>query len=249
MFRHLIFGLALLGVAPTAYAQGASLAPAPSIQPTNAMQLSRLLNPSDRILAASDRAFAEGFQAALAQDKASQATFSEHPKLLEAILAGASPVVRKHVSASVPALQEKSARFYAGRFTTAEIDQLIAFYGSPTGSKFIEGMYSGLDMTKVAEAMGPDGKDPIPADALKGALASAALGALPSFDLADWKRFTEFTRMPVFAKVRAATPDMVKLMTEIANEPSPELDAEIEQVVGRVIEDYFAKLGDPAAGS
>ncbi len=249
MFRALLIGLAVLGAAQAATAQpatdGAPVAP----QPANAMQLARLLNPDDKIVAASDRAFRTGFEAALANDKETSAMLKEHPALLEAIYASAVPVVRKHVSAGMPRLHSRSAAFYAGRFTPAEIDQLIGFYGSPTGVKMVAGLYAGLDMGKIVDAIGPEGKGPLTGDTMKGVIGSAAFGILPTFEAADWKAFTEFTKSPVFVKVREATPDMLKMTADMANEPNPEFDAELEQVIGKTVQDYFAKADEAPAES
>ena len=109
--------LAVLGTAQAATAQPAAQSPAVAPQPANAMQLARLLNPEDSIVAASDRAFKTGFEAALANDEQTGGMMKEHPALLEAIYAGTLPVVRKQVAASMPRLHRRSADFYAGRFT------------------------------------------------------------------------------------------------------------------------------------
>ena len=239
---RIIAGLVLLIAATGATAQSAAPESRVAAQPEGALRLSQLVNPEKLILAAGDRAFAAGFQGSLAQDEETAALFEEHPKLLEAIMERALPVVRKHVSASLPALQDAAARFYAEKFTPAEIDQLLAFYGSPTGSKFIAGTYAGLDMSKMANAMGPDGTKAMPAETLRSMTASAAIGVLPDLDENDWKRFTEFVGTPVFAKLRGVGPDMLKLMTDIANKPNPALDAEIEEVVKQVAGEYFARL-------
>ena len=240
MLRRLMICLAVLGAAQAATAQPASQAPAVAPQPANAMQLARLLNPEDSIVAASDRAFKTGFEAALAKDEETGGMMKEHPALLEAIYAGTLPVVRKHVAASMPRLHRRSADFYAGRFTPTEIDQLIAFYGSPTGRKMVAGLYAGMDMGKIVDAIGPEGKDPLTGDAMKGVIGSAAFGVLPSFDQPDWKAFSEFTKSPLFLKVRAATPDMLKMTAELANEPNPEMDAELEQVISTAVQTYFS---------
>lgn len=239
MLRHMIFGLAALAAAPAAHGQAAPIAKAEMPQPANAMLLSRMLNPEDKILEASEEAFKTGFKSALANDRETSATFDEHPKLLDAIFDAALPVVRKHVRTDVPELQRTFARFYASKFTQADIDQLIAFYGSPTGAKLVAGMYAGLDMDKLVEAVGPDGTKPVSNDDMRGMLTSTAMRILPAFNEADRKAFATFTKTQLFLKVRAATPEMIKLMTEIANQPSTELDAEIEQVIGRVVSDYF----------
>lgn len=241
MSRYLSVGLALLAAAPAVQAQAAApAATAEAPLPANAMQLSLLLNPEDKILAASDHAFKTGFQAALANDAAASPAFDEHPKLLDAIYDAAIPVVRKHVRADIPALQQKFARFFAGRFTQPEIDQLLAFYGSPTGTKLIAGMYAGVDLGGLIEAVGPDGSEPVSSDTMRDVLASTVTRIMPAFDATDRKAFAGFAKSPLFLKVRAATPEMIALMTEIANQPSPEMDAELEQVIDRVVADYFA---------
>ena len=68
-------------------------------------------------------------------------------------------------------------------------------------------------------------------------------------EAADWKAFSEFTKSPVFRKVREATPDMLKMTADMANEPNPEFDAELEQVIGKTVQDYFAKADEAPAES
>lgn len=240
MLRYLMFGLAFLATAPVAPASAEPTVVAEALRPANAMQLSRMLNPEDKILEASAHAFKTGFKAALANDRDTAAMFDEHPKLLDAIFDAAVPVVQRHVREDVPDLQQKCARFYADKFTAGEIDQLIIFYGSPTGAKLVAGMYAGLDVSKIVEAVGPEGTDPVSNEAIAGMLTSTAMRIMPAFNDEDRQSFLEFMKTPLFLKVRAATPDMMKLMTEIANKPDPDLDAEIELVVTRVVSDYFA---------
>lgn len=250
MFR-LIACLALLGAAANVHAQPAAPGGSPpAVAPhANAMRLAQILSPEDKIAEASDHAFRTGFRAGMANDPDAAAMFEEHPALLEAIFDGASPLVRRHIVASVPDLQQRAAKFYAERFTPSEIEQLIGFYESPTGAKLVAGMYAGIDMSRVVEAVGPDGTDQITGDEVRDMLDSTSARIMPAFNQADWKAIIAFGKTPVFGKIQKVMPEMMKFTAEIANEPSPEFDAELEQLLGRIVADYFAGAERAATSS
>jgi hypothetical protein len=141
----------------------------------------------------------------------------------------------------MPALQNRFAAFYAERFDPAEIDALIDFYGSLTGSKLIEGMYAGADINALLQSIGEDGTDPVTAEEVGKFSRSTVERIMPAFTAADRQALLDFAETPVFKKLSRNLADFQRLMADVANEPSPALDAEIERVVKRTIEDYFAR--------
>lgn len=209
--------------------------------PDNATRLSRMLNPSDKIVEVGVRAFDAGFMASATGKSDDAAFFEEHPGLVETILEATQPVVRKHMIAGMPALQERFAGFYARSFTASEIDSLIAFYSSSTGAKMVEGMYAGADLGKLVESVGEDGKDPVTSDEVRNFTRSTVERILPAFGEEDRKILMEFAASPAFAKMVKVMPEFRQMMADIANQPAPAMEAGIEQIVKRAVEDYFAR--------
>jgi hypothetical protein len=239
MLRHLAIGLVLLGGSPSAMAREGHGVEDSQAQHDKALRLASLLNPADKILEASDRAFRTGIQAALADDKASAAVFDEEPGLLSAIFEAALPILKKHVEASIPSMHREIAHFYAARFTAAELDQLLEFYGTPTGRKIVEGMFAGLLEANFGVAAGPERKF-VAGSTLQGAISSASSELWAKLTETDRSEVAKFTRSPVYPKVQAAMPDMINLLERLGNEPTPAMDAEIDETVSRVVEKYMA---------
>lgn len=214
---------------------------APASIPANAVELSLMLNPSAKIVEVGLRAFDAAFEAAAESRSEEAAIFEQNPGLKDAVLDAARPVVRKHILADMPALQQRCGRFYAQRFTSAEIDGLIAFYASPTGAKLVEGMYAGADLAKLVERVGEPADDPLTADEVGGFTRSTVSRILRAFSDEDRKALKAFAATPLFAKLLQVVPDFRQLMADIANEPAPEMEAELDTVVARAVEAYFAR--------
>jgi hypothetical protein len=214
--------------------------------PEQAMRLSALLNPKAKLLEVGARAFDTGFDGALKSDTETAALLERSPGLREAILAAGRPVVLKKMEAEIPDQQQRYARFYADKFSPAEMDQLIAFYGSATGAKVIDGMYRGADFKKLAESMGKD-KAKITPDALGQVSDSAAEKLLPSFDANDWKALFSFAASPVYAKLQRLTPELQELGARIANQPDPANDAAVEKAVQAAVKEYMAHKSKPTS--
>lgn len=179
-----------------------ALAPAPI--PDNALRLSRLLNPSGKLIDVAMRGFDVGVHAALQNNPEDAAIYDRNPGLLDAIVAAGKPIVRRHVEAAVPVHQRKFAEFYARKFSPAEIEQLLAFYSTPTGKKVIEGMYAGADLGKIAEAVGTKDDRTLTPEAVGQLTNSTGEKLFPGFDADDWKALFTLPRRPLTPNCSAA---------------------------------------------
>jgi len=207
--------------------------------PGNAMRLSQLANPTDKILELGLKAFQAGFDGELKKSPEDAAFFAKNPGLQEAIWEASRPLVRTHLLASIPSQQRRYAEFYTSKFSTDEIDQLVSFYSSPTGTKVIRAMYAGVDLGKLAELSSPGGK--VSARQVEELKSSSMSGLADEFDADDWRSIFTFMSAPVHAKLLKLAPEFNQLVADIGNEPTPELDAALDKVVREVVADYFAK--------
>ena len=227
---------------PTQGAKPATAAPAALSE--NALRLSRLVNSSDKMLELGMRGFEGGIQAELKRKPEEAAIYARNPGLLDAILAAARPVMRKHLLAVIPQHQQRFAGFYAGNFTPEEIDQLIAFYSSPTGAKVIDAMYAGMDVGKIVAAAGTTPESPLTARQV-GEFNNSAAATLPDkFDAEDWKAMFIFAASPVRAKLQRLSPALNQLVADVENEPDPAFDADLDKAIERAVKTY---LGTKAA--
>jgi hypothetical protein len=193
----------------------------------NALHLSNLLNPTDKLLEVGMKGFETGFDNAVKGKPDDAAFFQKYPGLREVLMAAAEPVVRKHLAARIPVKQRRFAQFYDGKFSPEEIDQLVTFYSSPTGHKVIEAMYSGTNLDQLTKTIAQQGDKPLTAKDV-GELNRAATAHLPdSFDADDWKAIFMFSVTPAHAKLIQIVPEFNQLLAEIENEPDPAMEAEV----------------------
>jgi len=203
----------------------------------NAVRLSKLLNPSDRALQLGMAAFEAGINAQLQKSPDDAATYQKNPGLLDAILAAGRPVIRKHLESRIPEHQQRYARFYADKFSPAEIDELIAFYSTPTGAKVIAAMYAGHGIDKVVEAMDKNDGNLSANDVQE--INGAEAAKLPDvFDADDWKAISAFGATPAHAKLQSIAPEFRQLVADIENEDDPAMDADLDKAVTDAVTKY-----------
>jgi hypothetical protein len=205
------------------------------------MRLSTILNPMDKILEVGERGFRTGIDTALKKNPEDAAVYDENPGLLDAIIDAGLPVMRKHLIATVPLRQRAYAAFYADKFSSEEIDQLSAFYSTPTGAKVVAAMYGGLDLGKLAEGMYKDGNLALTGKAVEEAAAATASHLPDKFDADDWKALFIFSAAPVHAKLVRVGPEFSQLAADLENEPDPAFDAEMDSAINGAVKAYLAK--------
>jgi len=205
------------------------------------MRLSRLLNPPGKLVELSVRALEFGFTAQLERSPDDAALFKQFPGLDRAILDALRPILTRHVTAEIPAIDRRSAEFFAERFSPAELDRLIEFYSSLTGTKLIQGMYAGADLGKLMDGIDKSGNSQLRPGHLDDFTRSTVTRFYPILDKSDEAYLAKFGKTPLFVKLQAALPDFQKLMSELASAPTPELDAEMEKAVDRVVEEFLRR--------
>lgn len=150
--RHRMFCLAaaLVAAAPAA-AQNAAPTPAPAAaaapdpaRVAAATQLIARLIPADRAETMIDqmiRPTMGNLHAAMAQAPELKAAFARNPKARAALDAFVAAEVARStaiVKQAMPALRTAMARAYARRFTEAQLNEIAAFFDTPTGRLYAE---------------------------------------------------------------------------------------------------------------
>jgi len=231
--------------APAASVQ-ASAAPAAAQAaiPDNAMRLSMLLNPADKALDIGMRGFRTGIDLALKRNPDDASVYDQNPGLLQAIIDASGPVLRKHLIATIPVAQTRYAAFYAEKFSAQEIDELIAFYSTPTGAKVIDAMYAGIDLAKLSEGVDKEGNLHLTPEAVAEANSELEAKLPDKFDADDWKEIFMFGATPTHAKLMRVIPEFNQLAARLQNEPDPALDAELNETVTATVKTYMANKKD-----
>ncbi len=236
----LLLALSLAVADPSAAAAGE--APQMQQKPVSAaaLALSRLLNPEPDMRAMMERAFDAGFAAGKDADPQAGAAYAEHPGLEETIRKAGQKAMAANVDRIIAKALARFARFYDERLTQNEIQDMIAFYGSPTGRKVVAGMYAGIDMNQLVERLGPDGQSDISGSDVGAINRRAVTRILPSITAADRTALMKFAATPTFARLRSILPDFQRLVASIANEPDPVLNAAIETEVSKAVNAFLA---------
>lgn len=150
--RHRMFCLAAaLAAAAPAAAQNAAPAPTPAAaaapdpaRVAAATQLITRLLPADRAEAMIDqmiRPTMGNLHAAMAQAPELKAAFARNPKARAALDAFVADEVARStaiVKQALPTLRTAMARAYARRFTEAQLNEIAAFFDTPTGRLYAE---------------------------------------------------------------------------------------------------------------
>ena len=236
----LLLALSLAIAEPSGAAASAALQSQLKPVSARAMALSRMLNPEREMRQVTERGFDAGFAAGKAADPAAAAVYAEHPGLEETIRVAGRKAVAANLDRIIANAQAKFARFYDERLTQDELQEMILFYGSPTGQKVVAGMYAGLDMTQLVQRMGPDGERDISGSDVGALNRATVVRILPSFTAADRTALLKFSTTPTFVKLRSILPDFQGLVASVANQPDPLLNAAIEKEVGKAVEEFLA---------
>jgi hypothetical protein len=192
------------------------------------------------LLSLARRSFEAGFDNAMNNKPQDASVYSSNPGLREAIIAATWPVVREHFVANLPVKAAKMAGFFAQRLSPDDIDQLVGFYGSPTGTKLIAKMYASLDARKLAQAAHANGTGAARADAVKDVSDSAAEQALSSLDADDYKQLFTFAATPAFQRLKAALPEFHQLTAQLASEDHSAVNADVKAAAAAAVKKYMA---------
>lgn len=226
------------GPAPVAAAAKNKPAPAQG----DALELARLLNPEDLMLAVGARSFDQAFDKGMAGEGGGEAIEKEYPGLVAELRQATREVTLADMKADMPAIHRRYARLFAESFTTEELAELVAFYKSPAGLRIIKAKFANLDVSGMVDRFGEDPDAKMTASDVDAINDGATSGLLKDMSAEDFQAMLMFGLRPVGRKLRSVTPRIAEIEAEIANEPDPELDSAIEEASRKVYERHG--LGD-----
>lgn len=243
-----LFAAALLGCASAATAQPApppAATAADSERLAKAMELARTVQPRDLLfqqsMAVIDKQALDGL---LAEDSV-KAMERENPGIVRAMWTAARPILAESVDKSMPDLWDRLSKVYARHFTPAQLDEMLRFFRSPLGQKFLVAMHSSADVRPMLRDVLRPGDGKVSEGSYMQTVTGAALGAAKAMTPAEAAEFERFFATRVGKKMVEAGPDVSRTMLEWTNRPDPEMDARIQQAMLEAAQKFLE--GDKSA--
>ena len=237
MLRNLIVGLALGSVAGAAFA--APTSPPPVITPAPvdlaakaaARRLAGILYSEQSQVATAERIADGDLSTAFRTNPDLQVLDKEYPGFTDAVLKELKPALVRFTVKELPAYHDRVAGLIASRLNAAEIEDLTAFYRTPTGQKVLKGMQQHATVGATLGEIVADPDKPTSFAAVAADHKASADATKKLIDESDHPTLREFAKKPYCTRVAMLGPAMRKLEQDFSNEPAPEFEAEIEAIM------------------
>lgn len=227
-------------------------APAPAQSPAaaakaRALELADLLN-GERVTRAQLIKF---FQVTVPEQMRARPEYraleAKYPGVIEHVAARMQPVVTDLTLKRMPLLLERVAAVYTARFTPAEVEQILAFYRSPTGLWVVATVAQGTDLSAVLKTKMNDPSSAIRAEDVTGSTRGASFPALVAGMTPERQRaIAAFEATSAGRKLPAANAEIAQIAAAFANEGTAD-GAQVSKVVIEAIQSYVAEA-DARAG-
>lgn len=237
----LLAALALTLQAAPAAATPAVQAAVDSVRKTRGLELARMLNSAELTRAQTDRMLSETLPATLAADPEFTAMEKEYPGITKAMIDAMRTIVIDEVMQSLPQLWEKISAIYAEEMTAADLDEAIAFFGTPAGARLVENMTREADFSQMLKTIIADDEAKVTEGALRTEIRASATKATGKLSAEDRNALVNFGWSAAGAKIRIANARVIPIAAAWSNETTPEGDARMEKAMTEVVEKFIGK--------
>ena len=190
-----------------------------------ARELVRLINPFGPMVALNVLGWEAGVSATLALDPSMVNLEAQYPGAGKAGIAAARPVARSFCEAFVAKGLEQKAGMFARQLNKAELEELIQFFRSPTGTRVVGSMLRNADVVAMAGAVSRQqaetGNGAISAATVAQTERDALRKTLGQISAEDRIVLMRFEQRPVAPKYAAAVAESERAMLELVNSPDP----------------------------
>jgi hypothetical protein len=164
-----------------------------------------------------------------------------YPGISVALAREVMPIINRSARERLGELHRRQAALYAANFTAAELDTLIAFYGSPTGIKLIATMLASIRPNAViAEASKSDDLR-FGAESVLKDIRSAEPEIERAMDETDKAALTKLATSGLIPRLKALAPQTQTIALKWYDEEAPWEAAEIEKAMERVLARFGKK--------
>lgn len=223
--------LALMVLAPAAPALGqarivpAAGAPISEAQRSKATQLATLMNPPARMLEHNMIGWEAAITRTLALDPTIAKLETEYPGTTKAGVEAARPLARGYCEDGVRRSIEAKAAAYARRMSASELDQAIAFFRSPTGQRYLDGLFVNTDVVGLAHDIATErsetGTGRISTEQVATGDRQAVRKTKEALSAGDNLELMRFAQTSASQQLQAASAEADRVILEIVNNPDP----------------------------
>lgn len=247
--RLLLLSLAL-GIAPLAAAHaGVPGQTPPAATPTDpavaerATKLATMLN-SEAIIIGDAKSDEEALPL-IAQLWGSKedlaAVEKEYPGISVALAREVTPIINRSARERLGELHRRQAALYAANFTAAELDTLIAFYGSPTGIKLMDTMLASIRPNAIMAEASKSEDFRFGSESVLKDIRSTAPAITRVMDDTDKAALVRLATSGLAPRLKALAPQTQTIALEWYNEEAPWEATEIEKAMERVLARFGKK--------
>jgi len=243
MRRFVALGVALMIAAPVPAMAPADISPKPTqATATQAIELARLMSPSDLLVDMEIREFDKHFVPSLRSDPEMKSLDDQYPGMFEAMHKASRGLVAEAMGRSVGKIHASIAKLIEISFTPADIVELTNFYRSPVGLKTVQQMAASADAGQVYQQAVSDDEFKLTEDQIAAQLNESAHKAARTFTPDEQTEMLLFMAKPSFGRLAKAQPQIQKILADEFNAPDPDFDRQVEQAMGAAIERHIASF-------
>ena len=236
-------GAAFLVAAPvSALALDAAPPQATPATAAQAIELARLMSPSDLLVDMEVREFDKHFVPSLQSDPELKSMEDEYPGLFEAMHKASRGLVVEATGRSAAKIHAAVAKIIEVSFTSADIAELTKFYRSPVGLKTLRQMSASADAGQVYQTAVSENEFKLTEAQIDSQIHESARKAAQTFTPEEQTEMMLFMATPSFGKLAKAQPQIRKILADEFNAPDPDFDRQVEQVMGAAIEQHIASI-------
>lgn len=211
-------------------------------QATQAIELARLMSPSDLLVDMEVREFDKHFVPSLRSDPELKSLEEEYPGVFEAMHKASRGLVVEATGRSAAKIHAAVAKVIEANFTAADVAELTHFYRSPVGLKTLRQMAASADAGKVYQDAVSESEFKLTEAQIDSQIRDSARKAAQTFTPEEQAEMMLFMAKPSFAKLAKAQPQIRKILADEFNAPDPEFDRRVEQAMGAAIEGHIASF-------
>ena len=243
MRKFAALGAALLIAAPVSAMAPADASPQATQATANqAIELARLMSPSELLVDMEVREFDKHFVPSLSSDPEMKSMDEQYPGLFEAMHMASRGLVAEAMGRSVGKIHAAVAKLIETSFTPADIVELTNFYRSPVGLKTVRQMAANADAGQVYQQAVSHSEFKLSEDQVASQIKESAHKAAQTFTPDEQTEMMLFMAKPSFGKLARAQPQIQKILADEFNAPDPNFDRQVEQAMSAAIEQHIASF-------
>ncbi|MDB5679291.1 DUF2059 domain-containing protein [Sphingomonas bacterium] len=248
MIAALLFAAVSMAPQVTAPVAPPIVASADSIRHGKAVELAKLLNPESRLIDPSGDDYVANTKAVLIARGKLNDLEAQYPGVIEAMLRASVSTMNTQTRRRVPVLWDRLADIYMAAFTSAELDQMLTFYGSPTGQRMMASLDTRMKPKAMMGDMVKNDDFSVSVGSLQSDLRATVPGVVADMSATDKTALLIFMRTSAFGKIAATSGKIQQETLAWAQEIVPKDDDELQIVMIEAMQAYI-KSKDAKSGA